>query len=458
MLTRVEILRVSRNITPGALEAESGISRQHLLRIRKGEIEPRRDMIAMLVSAFRHLTLEDIQPEDLVELSVEESGPWRRGPRHRTLLDIDAWKREADAAAQLIAGLKEVPPPDWLDHLLTRGRTDAVVRALLFHARSRIDQQPVYAERLFRTAASLAEQLDAVRPIYRITLAGRAWLELANALRQLGRYREALVAIEEAERRFEGEPYATKELGRAWLAHGTILVKTGDLDPAERFLNRAINVFAALDDHRRIARVRVVAGGILFERADYAGARETWLATMPVLRAAREKHTLAVVLLNVGLTHVELGDASAAAAAFEDALTAFRRLHCAVEVLRTRAAQARCIALFHDRDSALRAYVLVRRDFERRGLYTDAAMVDLDITEALLLPPVRARAAADVAARLPEAFRRAGASRDAKKAIAYLYEAISAGAAEVTAVRHVRTFLERDDERGKPFVPPEGAA
>ncbi|HEY0140873.1 MAG TPA: tetratricopeptide repeat protein [Thermoanaerobaculia bacterium] len=457
MLTRVEILRVSRNIAPGALEAESGISRQHLLRIRKGEIEPRRGMIAMLVSAFRHLTLEDIHADDIVELSVEESGPWRRGPRHRTLLDIDAWKREADAAAELIAGLKDVPAPEWLDHLLTRGRTDAVVRALLFHARSRIDQQPAYAERVFRTATSLAEQLHSARPAYRTTLAGRAWLELANALRQLGRYTDALTAIEEAERRFEGEPYATKELGRAWLTHGTILVKTGDLDSAERFLHRAINIFAAVDDHRRIARVRVVTGGILFERADYVGAREVWLATLPVLRAAKEKHTLAVVLLNIGLAHVELGDATAAAASFEDALTAFRRLHCTVEVLRTRAAQVRCTALFEDRDAALRAFVLVRRDFERRALYTDAAMVDLDITEALLLPPARARAAADVAARLPEAFRRAGASREAKKAIAYLYEALSAGAAEVTAVRHVRTFLERDDERGIPFVPPEAS-
>lgn len=54
MLTRIDVLRVRFDIPPGQLETESAISRQHLLRMRKGEIEPRRDLIVRMVEAGIH--------------------------------------------------------------------------------------------------------------------------------------------------------------------------------------------------------------------------------------------------------------------------------------------------------------------------------------------------------------------------------------------------------------------
>ncbi|HEX8155404.1 MAG TPA: hypothetical protein VF698_19880 [Thermoanaerobaculia bacterium] len=456
MLTRVEVLRVSRNIKLPDLVNESGMSRQHLLRIRKGEIEPRRDRIAALVSAFRHLTLEDIQAEDIIELSREESGPWQRQRGHRITADVEAWKRERDAAARLLDLLRAEPVSAWLDMLLAQRCSDAVVRALIFEGRAIIDVQPVRAEALLDVAARLAEHVPDLRPAFRVTLIGRAWLELANARRQVGRYTDALAALDEAERRFEGEPYATKELGRAWLAHGTILLKIGDLVGADRHLRRAINVFAAVDDHRRLARVRMVQAGILFERNDFLAARDLWLSVAAALQAANERHSLGLVWLNLGWCEMKRDQPAEARRWLEQALDAFTRLRSEVDVLRVRWCRARLMAFFETRPRGVRALEIVRRAFEARSLFTDAGMVALDIVEALLLPPRQHKAAIAVCEHLPEFFQRAGAKGEAIRAVAYLHEAGDHGTLRIEDVKHVRRFL--DHHRGERFLPPGHAA
>lgn len=455
MLTRVELLRVSRGIEIADLLIEFGKSRQHLLRIRKGEIEPRRDMIAALVSAFRHLTLEDIQPDDIIELSREESGPWRKEKRSRFTVDVDSWRRERDAAADVLLELRSVAPGQWNDTLRRRNASDAVVRALVFEGRASIDSEPRHAERCFEAAVHLTEQLTDLRREYRVTLLGRAWLELANARRQIGRYGDSLAALDEAERCFEGEPYATKQLGRAWLARGTVLLKMGELAPAERSLRRSINIFAAVDDYRSIARVQLIEAGILFERSDFAGARERWLLAAPALQAANERHSLAVAWLNVGWCDIELNQKESARRWLTKALDAFKRLKCDVEVLRTRWALARLHALFDNRQSGVRELILIRSAFAEQGLLIDAGMVSLDIAEVLLLPPQRASAAAKACAVLPQLFRKGGASREALKAVAYLKEAASSRRLHAPDVKLVRDFLDRADARGEKFSPPE---
>lgn len=455
MLTRLEIFRASRDIPVRDLIAESGISRQHLLRMRKGELQPRRHMIAAVVSALRQLSLEDVQPDDVIELTVEESGPWRRQSRQRLTSDIDEWKREHDAATDLLVALPKMPREEWLSFLEKRARSDAAVRALLFEGRRIIDEDPQHARALFHVATELAERLTTIRREYRLALVGRAWLELANALRQLGLLREALGPLEEAERRFEGEPYCTKELGRAWLARGTILMKMGELSGAEHYLACAVNIFAAVDDPRRVAKVRMVQAGVLFERSDFDGARSLWLAAVPALSAGRERHALPVAWLNLGLCDVEQNRIASAKTWLQKALNAFERNRCEVEVLRTQWALARIEAIFENRKTGLEALLRLRASFEKRGLLIDAGMVMLDATEALLIPPRRVGAAAQICKSLPQIFGRAGATREAQKAIAYLQAAASAHRLTVDHVRSVKIFVDRaEDGREDLFVPP----
>ena len=68
MPTKLEQFLKGRGIRPAHLARESGYSRQHLLRIRMGRMEPTRRCIAAIVSACRRLSHEHIRADDLFEL------------------------------------------------------------------------------------------------------------------------------------------------------------------------------------------------------------------------------------------------------------------------------------------------------------------------------------------------------------------------------------------------------
>lgn len=70
--TRLEQYLKSRGIKPAHLARESGYSRQHLLRIRMGRMEPTRRCIAAIVTACRRLSREAVRATDLFDLEGED--------------------------------------------------------------------------------------------------------------------------------------------------------------------------------------------------------------------------------------------------------------------------------------------------------------------------------------------------------------------------------------------------
>lgn len=72
-VTRLESFLKSRGIKPVHLARESGYSRQHLLRLRMGRIEPTRRCIVAIVAALRRLSREPVQAHHVFELSPAES-------------------------------------------------------------------------------------------------------------------------------------------------------------------------------------------------------------------------------------------------------------------------------------------------------------------------------------------------------------------------------------------------
>jgi predicted transcriptional regulator len=67
-MTRLEAFLKSRGIKPEHLAVESGYSRQHLLRVRMGRMEPTRRCIKAVVSAARRLAREPVTASDLFDL------------------------------------------------------------------------------------------------------------------------------------------------------------------------------------------------------------------------------------------------------------------------------------------------------------------------------------------------------------------------------------------------------
>ncbi|MEA2166659.1 MAG: hypothetical protein QOK37_4786 [Thermoanaerobaculia bacterium] len=69
--TRLETFLKSRGIKPAHLAKQSGYSRQHLLRVRKGCMEPTRRCIAAIAAACCKLAHERVPANALFELDAE---------------------------------------------------------------------------------------------------------------------------------------------------------------------------------------------------------------------------------------------------------------------------------------------------------------------------------------------------------------------------------------------------
>ena len=68
--TKLETFLKSRGVKPTHLARECGYSRQHLLRIRMGRMEPTRRCIAAIAATLRRLTKEPVEASDVFELEV----------------------------------------------------------------------------------------------------------------------------------------------------------------------------------------------------------------------------------------------------------------------------------------------------------------------------------------------------------------------------------------------------
>lgn len=66
--TKLETFLKTRGIKPADLAVESGYSRQHLLRVRLGKMEPTRRCIVAIVAACRRMAREDVQASDLFDM------------------------------------------------------------------------------------------------------------------------------------------------------------------------------------------------------------------------------------------------------------------------------------------------------------------------------------------------------------------------------------------------------
>lgn len=73
--TKLELFLRSRGIKPAHVARESAYSRQHLLRIRMGRIDPSTRCMRAIVEAVRRLSGESIRASDLFETAIRAGMP-----------------------------------------------------------------------------------------------------------------------------------------------------------------------------------------------------------------------------------------------------------------------------------------------------------------------------------------------------------------------------------------------
>lgn len=369
--------------------------------------------------------------------------------------------KEEDAAA--VALLKDFESPEaaanfvWED---VAGKPDyqtgGVARRLCTLANSMCERQPLYALSLAEAATRIADLLpDASYPRTTIhELRGEARKEQANAFRFLGRFADALKALDAAEEEYGQLPLEGVGMVAVHFVRAQVLHEQDQLDDAEVLARQSAASALHLGETDRFMRARHLQGEILGTRGLFADAAEIFASVL----AYGEQHEHALWIaresLTVGLCQIELRSLPEASRLLHRALRLFSDLDLPPEVTRTGWAIAR---LYFAEGKAAEATYRLRtaiQELTRFGILTDAAIAAVDLAE-MLHTLGRTREIPKLLTGVVQTFTAAGKLTGALTALAYLKDAAAAGQIAPAAFLHVRRFLTRAERQPELlFAPP----
>jgi tetratricopeptide (TPR) repeat protein len=336
-------------------------------------------------------------------------------------------------------------------------RTAGVVRVLCNAARELRERQPMFALSVADAAANITEQLSSARypAVLLDDLRGSAWLERANILRYLGRYPEALDALDLAEQSFGQTPVAPFSIALVQYLRAIVFIETERLTEALVLARQSARVFRQFGEEERYVHAKIVEASVLYHQNRYREARDLFLTLVRVAKNLGEAATLASLYQNIANCALRLDDLDAAADHFLRALSLYEALGLETEKIRTRWNIGRLQIASGDVEAGMARLRDARRELEQIGARTDAALAALDLVEALLGAggSRNAAEAVQLCSGLVESFTSVGMTGNALTALAYLREAVASGQATPKLVREVRTYLQDHAASGPPFLP-----
>lgn len=320
--------------------------------------------------------------------------------------------------------------------------TLAVIRLLCKVANGMHERQPQFGLVLADTALSITEKLPEPLKARSAWYAGTAWKERANALRYIGRFKDAEEALDRAEEAFDRDDHVEPfDLAIVAYVRATVCCQMDRFDDAIVFARSAAETFHIYGDTRRYLSA-LLAEAVGYHSADRNAEAVLLLERVAsVARSARETGILARALANAANCYTQLRDYAKATAYYADAIAVIDELDLPTESARLLWAKAELELERGDFDAGLAGLERSRLELNRLGMANDSALATLDLVAGLL--------AADQPDRVPDlcrgitvTFSSEGMMRSAKKALAYLAEAVAVRQVTPEEVRHVRAFLE----------------
>jgi tetratricopeptide (TPR) repeat protein len=265
-----------------------------------------------------------------------------------------------------------------------RLHTTGGVRALLEHLVAVRENDPQEALAFVERAASILGALDprlypgSALPLLRVAVLR----ETANTLRYLGRYREGLAVLDEADAVLQDLLVGGFEEARVAFTRATMLWKLReDTSRAEALARSAADTFRDYGDNLRALHAEFLLAGILFQRREYARAREAFAYALTSASDLDDEATLARAHHNLATCEQELAHLPEAAAHYEQARALFEHLGMTVESLRAEWNLALLsLRTGHNADGTRRLRAAAE-GFRRLGNPSDAALVSLDLVE-----------------------------------------------------------------------------
>lgn len=434
-MTRLETFLKSRGIKPAVLARESGYSRQYLLLVRKGRVEPTRRAIAAITATVSRLIRQAVTPTDLFEFA-----PAAELPRTTRVAKANAL---AAPAQRLLDSVAARPPDSWQRAFADAQIPPGVAAAIIVqHAYTLIGSDPRRAAAVFGTALAILGQRANNEQVEHASLRARALIGRAHAYSTLCRYGDAFADAAAAEAALLRHTQLANELGQAWYARGRVAMLSNLYTEAADWACRARFLFSLLGDRRRAANALILEGAIAHDAGDAAGARAIFTEALEPLEESKDHAALASAWLNLGRCELELGMRASAERWLQQARKAFARRHMPMEAMRATWHLTFAEGLYGDTAPAVAKLTGIRRRFLEHRALSDAAFVALDMVD-LLVQSNDLRQAAEVCRAAVRDFERIGEAINLRKALAHLGEILRQGGDPIQSVKELRSFLTR---------------
>jgi tetratricopeptide (TPR) repeat protein len=365
----------------------------------------------------------------------------------------DRLAAEDRAAAELLDSLANTPAAWWRTAIVKSpaGRTAGVVRQLLERVRTLVRTSPPHALAVTELAVEIANDisLTAYPSDFVITVRSDAWRDNAYVLQYLGRFPEAIAAIDEAERLLRETAVPEYGLARIQLVRANILTWTDKLPEAISLACEAAKTFLAFGDRVKYATACMTQAVTLHEYGSIREALDIWesIKNEPAL----DELTRVLIIYNMGLAHRELGSTAKAVEHITLATAEYELLGMNAEATRARWALATTLVSAGKFAAAIPLFDRAWKEFEAIEMDADAALVALELAEALLVIGQSERVP-HICRALLDRFTSIGMTSRAITALSYLREVVAIGKAQPPVVRQVREFLRDLPSQGRPTL------
>lgn len=245
----------------------------------------------------------------------------------------------------------------------------------------------------------------------------------ANAYYALGRYRPALKLYNQAIHTFEFLGQQT-ELGRTLSVSILSLMLCGEYKASFAAAERAKAIFTKQKDKVRLARLDINVGNIYYRQDRFAEALVHYKRAYPVVLAHQNAEGVGVVLSNLAVCLISVGEFSEALRTYEEAREACRKHHMPRLVAQADYNIAYLYYLRGDYSCAIDMLLSTRAACEKVDDRYHHALCNLDLSELYLELNLSAEAA-ELARSAHAEFESQGLGYEAAKALAF--EAIAVG-------------------------------
>lgn len=353
-------------------------------------------------------------------------------------------QRERDAAANVIERLlRETPRERWNDlagreELQTWGALDKLAK---FTAQA-LGRDPWQALDAAQLAVSVAESLpaDSYPPVVIAQLCAHALKDLARALQYLGRFDDALSALDKAEAYVAPHGALKHDFAIVRVVRATTLQEIDRYDEAFAILASCKEVFRDHRDSKRLFICGVSEGVLLHRLRRYREAREAYLLLLATIGDTADPDSVACLHNVIGHCSVDLHDFGAAETYLTRAIELFHAIGQPLQAAKAELGRGRAMIRRGEVKRGIAHLRPIRADFLRHSLVEEAGLCGLEIVEALLLQG--SVADAEVLARqIVAEFTSASLNKRAITALGYLSEAIASKKASTELVTRVREYI-----------------